>query len=303
MPPAAHDATAAPATPVLIVGDQGMLAAAVRRSLVRRGVRAIGVDRAQCDVTDVAQVEATFARTSPATVINCCAYTAVDKAEVDEAAATAVNGTAVGTLADACKRHKATLVHYSTDFVFAGDATEPYREDDTAAPVSAYGRSKLAGEHALRDSGLEEHLILRTAWLYGPWGGRPFPKIMLDAAKAGKPLTVINDQHGTPTLTIDLAEATLDLLAAGQRGTFHVTGGGRTTWFGFAKASLEAFGVKPVSLDPIQASDWATMRPDAASRPAFSVLDLSKTEAALGRSMRDWQRGLLDYRDLSAGDA
>ena len=294
---------AMPPSPVLLVGDRGMLAAAVRRSLKRRGVEPTGVDREQCDVTNPAQVEKTFENVRPKTVINCCAYTAVDKAEQDESTANAVNGAAVGYLAEACLEHGATLVHYSTDFVFDGRSTTPYREDDEASPVSAYGRSKLAGERALIASGLEDYLILRTAWLYGPWGGRPFPKVMLDAAKAGKPLTVVSDQHGTPTLTIDLAEATFDLLAGGHRGVYHVTGGGRTTWFEFARKTLEKFGVTPTELKPILARDWSRMRPEAATRPAFSVLDLSKTEAALGRPMRDWERALADYRDLTAGDA
>ncbi len=295
---------AATSNRVLLVGNRGMLAAALDRSLARRGIKNTeGVDRDSCDVTSDEAVEATFARTKPNLVFNCAAYTAVDKAEVEEDVATLLNGDAVKRLAEACKRHGATLVHFGTDFVFDGKSDTPYREDDPTGPVSAYGRSKLAGDRALLDGTFDQWLLLRTAWLYGPWSGRPFPKVMVDAARAGKPLKVVSDQHGSPTLTVDLAEAALDLVLGGHRGLFHVTGGGQTTWFDFTKAILEAFKVEPKSLDPVSAADWAEMRPDAATRPGFSVLNLAKTEAALGRPMRDWRAALNDYRDLTAGSA
>ncbi|MEM1012684.1 MAG: dTDP-4-dehydrorhamnose reductase [Planctomycetota bacterium] len=290
-------------TPVLLVGSHGMLAAAMRRSLSRRKVTDIHfVDRDECDVTSDNDVAATFDRVRPKLVINCSAYTAVDKAEVEEEIATQLNGAAVGRMAAVCREHGATFVHFGTDFVFDGQADTPYGETDEPAPVSAYGRSKLAGDKALFDSGGDDWLLLRTAWLYGPWAGRPFPKVMVDAAKAGKPLRVVSDQHGSPTLTIDLAETALDLLAGGHRGLFHVTGGGRTTWFDFTREILQQFKVTPKSLDPVTAADWAAMRPDSATRPAFSVLDTSKVEAALGRSMRDWKIALQDYRDLVAAE-
>ena len=286
----------------LILGGHGMLAAALKRSVTRRGGKAVCIDRDTLDLTDAAAVDVYFNEHKPDVVLNAAAYTAVDKAEEEEALATNVNGDAVGHVAKACKTCGATLVHYSTDFVFDGNATEPYATDAPTNPISAYGRSKLAGEQAVLDSGLEDHLILRTAWLYGPWAGRPFPKVMIDAAKAGKPLKVVGDQHGAPTFTVDLAEATLDLLDKNVYGLFHVTGGGRTTWFDFTKKILEVFGIEPASLEPTTAAAWAELRPESAKRPAFSVLDLSKTEAALGRPMRPWERALLDYRDVTAGN-
>jgi dTDP-4-dehydrorhamnose reductase len=278
-----------------------MLAAAMKRSLVRRGIGFVGVDRGECDILDDASVQKAFEEHQPKLVINCAAYTAVDKAEEEPGVANALNGEAVGRLAAACKVHGAKLVHISTDFVFSGESDEPYDEEDEPGPVSAYGQSKLAGERALRASGVEDWLILRTAWLYGPWAGRPFPKIMLDAAKAGKPLKVVGDQHGSPTLTIDLAEALLDLVEAKANGIFHVTGGGRTTWFEFTQEIMKAFGVEPTSLEPVTGADWAAMKPGSARRPAMSVLKLDKLEHQLGRSMRDWKAALRDYRDLVAG--
>ena len=288
---------------VLIVGDKGMLAHAVRRSLLRRGVEAVGVDRDECDITRPESVAAAFKQHRPTLVLNCAAYTAVDKAEQEEELATKINGDGPRNLAEACRESGATLVHYSTDFVFDGEATTPYRVDNKPNPLGAYGRSKLAGEAGVENSGLTDWITIRTAWLYGPGPGRPFPKVMLDAAKAGRPLKVIDDQHGSPTFTFDLAEATLDLLDAKARGLFHVVGGGEpTTWFGFTRAIMQTFGVEPASLEPITAADWAAIKPDSAHRPAFSVLDLSRFEQATGRPMRPWQHALRDYRDVTGGN-
>ena len=287
---------------VLLVGDKGMLAHAVRRSLLRRGVEAVGVDRDECDITDADSVRTAFEKHRPTLVFNCAAYTAVDKAEQEEDLATRINGDGPRNLAEACKKVGATLVHYSTDFVFDGEATTPYRVEDKPNPLGAYGRSKLAGEIALEQTGFGDWLTIRTAWLYGPGPGRPFPKVMLDAAKAAKPLKVIDDQHGLPTFTYDLADATLALLDADARGLFHMTNGGEpTTWFGFTRQMMDTFGVTPASLDPITADDWAKIKPDSAHRPRYSVLDLSRIETAAGRPMRDWKLALRDYRDATAG--
>ena len=290
-----------PYSSILLVGDRGMLAHAIKRSLARRDLTAVGVDRDECDITDAASVAATFAEHRPTLVFNCAAYTAVDKAEQEEGLARQINADGPANLAVACRDAGATLVHYSTDFVFDGTATEPYKTDAPASPAGAYGRTKLAGERAIAASRLDDHLVLRTAWLYGPGPGRPFPKVMLDAARAGKPLKVIADQHGGPTFTLDLADVTLALLDSGERGLFHATGAGRTTWFGFTQAIMETFGVTPQSLAPIAAADWAKIKPDAAPRPAFSVLDLTKTEQAIGRSLRPWRESIADYRDLTGG--
>ena len=285
---------------ILVVGANGMLAHAVKRSLARRGLPAELCDRNRWDITDPPQVQAMFKETQPTLVINCAAYTAVDLAEREEELATKVNGDGPRNLAQGCGETGAMLVHYSTDFVFDGKGTQPYRVDDKPDPLSAYGRSKLAGEVAIESTGLADWLTIRTAWLYGPGPGRPFPKVILEAARAGKPLKVIDDQHGSPTFTCDLAETTLDLLDANARGLFHVTGGGRTTWHGFAAAVLEEFGVKPTSFDAIEAAEWSAMKPDSAPRPAFSVLDLSRTEAVIGRPMRHWRAALDDYRLMTA---
>lgn len=285
---------------ILLIGAHGMLAHAVEHSLARRRLEARALDRDACDITDAPAVRRVFERERPTLVINCAAYTAVDRAEQEEELATRINGEGPGNLANACREHGATLVHYSTDFVFDGRGDRPYQVDDRPDPVSAYGRSKLAGEVAIENSGLDDWLTLRTAWLYGPGPGRPFPRVILEAARAGKPLKVVNDQHGTPTFTFDLAEVSLDLLDRDARGLFHMTNAGQTTWFGFTQAICETFRVTPTELSPTTAADWATMKPDSAPRPAYSVLDLSRTEALLGRPMRPWKDGLRDYRSLTA---
>lgn len=287
---------------ILLLGSSGMLAHAVKRSLARRGIDCVGLDHEHCDITSPGSVQRAFEQHRPTLVINCAAYTAVDRAEQEEDLATRINGQGPGNLAQACMEAAATLVHFSTDFVFDGRVAEPYRVEDKPDPVSAYGRSKLAGEVAIENTGFGDWLTIRTAWLYGPGPGRPFPKVILEAAKAGKPLKVIDDQHGSPTFTCDLAQATLELLDANARGLFHVTGGGRTTWHGFAAAVLEEFGVKPASFEAIKAADWTKMKPDSAPRPAFSVLDLSRTETVTGRPMRLWRQALKEYRFMTGGN-
>ena len=287
---------------VLLLGGRGMLAQALDRSLRRRGVTAASVDSDGCDITDAARVGRLFEEVRPTLVLNAAAYTAVDKAEQEEDLATRVNGAAVGHLVRAAGDHGAVLVHFSTDFVFDGAATSPYAIDAATSPLSAYGRSKLAGEQALKTSGYGGWLCLRTSWLYGPWAGRPFPKVMIEAARAGKPLSVVSDQRGSPTFTPDLAEAALALVEAGARGMFHCTGAGETSWFEFCRRTLDVFGIQPTELKAITSAEWDQMRPGTARRPAYSVLDCSATAAAIGRPLRHWEAGLRDYHALTAGN-
>ena len=285
---------------ILITGGGGMLAHALKRQLARRGLEPVMVARADLDVTGYKAVEDIVEHYRPTLVLNCAAYTNVDGCEKNDSLANAVNGTGPANLSAACAYYGSKLVHYSTDFVFDGGGTEPYPTDAPTEPISAYGRSKLLGERAVAARKDLDYLILRTAWLYGP-GGNCFPKTMVTLARAGKPLKVVADQTGSPTFTLDLADATLGLIDAGASGTFHVTNAGRTTWFAFTGAILEAFGAS-TDLSSTTSAAWAQQRPDAAPRPAFSVLDLSKTESALGRPMRPWREALRDYRDLTAGN-
>jgi dTDP-4-dehydrorhamnose reductase len=272
-----------------------MLAQALQRELDARGRRYAAPDRAALDVTEEASVARAFERHRPTLALNASAYTKVDLAEQHEAEADRVNGDAVAVLARHCAAAGATLVHFSTDFVFDGTLRRPYRPDDPTNPLSAYGRSKLKGERALHAQPGLSYLLVRTSWLYGP-GGASFPQAMVTLARQGVPLRVVADQTGTPTFTHDLAAATLDLLDRGARGTWHLTNTGETTWLEFARAALAAFGVA-AEVTPITSADWKQARPASATRPAYSVLDVAPFEHLVGRPMRPWQDALNAYRD------
>jgi dTDP-4-dehydrorhamnose reductase len=280
---------------ILITGGNGMLAHAFRHLLAGRGLPFVAPPRAELDVTDAGSLGRAFAAHRPTLVLNCAAHTKVDLCEEQEALADAINGRAVGTLATLAGEYGAKLVHYSTDFVFDGAGTVPYRPADPVRPLSAYGRSKLLGERELeRVDPPAGWLILRTAWVYGP-GGACFPQTMVNAARAGKPLRVVGDQVGTPTYTRDLAAATLDLLDAGATGLLHYTNAGQTNWCDFARAVLGEFGIDhPV--EAITSADWQRLHPRSAHRPAYSVLDTSDYARLTGKTPRPWRDALRDYK-------
>jgi dTDP-4-dehydrorhamnose reductase len=278
---------------ILITGGGGMLGRALTEILSARGHHSAPLRRAQLDVTDAAALGKAFDEHKPTLVFNCAAHTKVDLCEAEPEKADAINGRAVGVLADLCHLHGACLVHISTDFVFDGSAKRPYRTDDPVHPLQAYGRSKLLGEQLLQRASLREWLLVRTAWVYGR-GGANFPRTMVTAARAGKPLTVINDQIGAPTYAADLAEAILALLRMSWRGVCHVTNSGQTTWHEFAVATLAEFGIAaPVA--PLSSEQWKKLRPASAVRPAYSVLDMESYVSAVGRPMRPWRQGLKSF--------
>lgn len=281
-------------TSIVITGGGGMLAAAFKQTLSQRGVRAELISRKQWDITDSPQVERMFEDLHPTLCINCAAYTKVDQAESEQAQADAVNGRAVQTLAEVCNQYGTRLVHFSTDYVFDGSLRRPLRPDDPLGPQSAYGRSKLLGEQLLQSTALDRWLVIRTAWLYGP-GGPCFPMTMINAARAGKPLKVIDDQIGSPTYTRDLADATLRLVDAGATGIFHVVNSGQTNWHDFTAAILEEFDLK-AELSRTTSAQWKQLKPHSATRPAYSVLDTSKYTQTTGHTMRDWRDALRAYR-------
>ncbi|MBX3352691.1 MAG: dTDP-4-dehydrorhamnose reductase [Phycisphaeraceae bacterium] len=264
---------------ILFLGADAMLARAFRERVERgespcREAQTRFLARAECDITSADSVERAI---GPATtlVVNCAAYTNVDAAETDEAAATLVNGVGVGLLARRCAQVGATLAHFSTDYVFPGDASLPYAIDATRAPIGAYGRSKLAGERELERSAAD-WLCLRTSWLYAPWG-KNFVLTIAKLAREKSSLRVVNDQRGRPTSCETLAWITERLLEHGSRGMRHATDGGECTWFEFA--SDIAARVNPACVvEPCSSAEF----PRPARRPAYSVLDLAETEAVTG---------------------
>jgi dTDP-4-dehydrorhamnose reductase len=298
----------------LILGSSGMLGRAWRELLAARQIPFTHGDYDQFDITDQTSV-AKGLEIGPAThVINCAAWTDVDGAEANEAGATRINGEGVRVLAEACAGAGAMLVHYSTDYVFDGNATTPYRTDQRRQPLNAYGRSKAAGEEALERSHAK-WLCLRTSWLYAPWG-KNFLRTIAGAALTRPQLKVVDDQRGRPTSAEHLARATLAMIDKGATGMHHLTDGGECTWFEFAREIVETLreqgataASSPSSLSP-SAGRGADVRiggegsalptlatvlpcasaefPRPAKRPAYSVLDLLNTEALIG-PMPDWK--------------
>lgn len=242
-----------------------MLAADVIYALERTGAKYVAIaGKEDLDVLDKDAVDAAVAHVD--LVINCAAYTAVDAAETEEATAMAVNATGPANLAASCAAHGARLVHISTDYVFAGDATVPYGEDHEMAPAGAYARSKAAGETAVRASGADA-LVVRTAWLYGR-AGDCFPKTIAKAGKERGALSVVDDQIGQPTWTRDVADYILRLLEANApAGNYHATSSGQCSWFDFATVIVASAGLGDI-VTPTSSS--AYQRP--APRPAWSVL-------------------------------
>jgi dTDP-4-dehydrorhamnose reductase len=271
---------------VLITGAQGMLAQAVNRVAAEHGHAATGLTRAALDVTDEAAVRSLFAEHRPDAVIQCAAYTRVDQAEAESAAAFSVNATGAGCVARACADIGATVVYPSTDYVFSGHLGRPYSPFDTVDPLNVYGASKAAGEAAVR--GVARHYVVRTSWLYGA-GGRNFVATILQRARAGEALRIVNDQHGCPTWTRDLARTILLLLERdAPAGTYHACNRGTTTWYDLACACLQLAGLD-AAVTPVPSNAY----PQSARRPAYSVLECSATERIVG-PLRPWQIALAD---------
>jgi dTDP-4-dehydrorhamnose reductase len=274
---------------IVITGGGGMLGHALADLLRARGHQPTVLTRAQCDIANDDHIRAIFDH-RPTLLLNSAAHTKVDQCETEPELADTINGYAVGKMAAMSRQHGTYLVHISTDFVFDGEGEKPYRTDDRVGPVSAYGRSKLLGETELQKHAPQDWLIVRTAWVYGRHGAN-FPRTMVTAARAGKPLNVVCDQVGSPTYTVDLAEGILALLDANAKGIFNLTNSGQTNWCDFAKAALDAFGINhPVGA--ITAADWQRIRPNTAARPKYSVLDLEPYSRKTGRSMRPWRDAL-----------
>ena len=277
-----------------------MLAHALVDALAARGLKPLAIRRAECDIANAEDVSRLFREHRPTLLLNCAAHTGVDLCEDEPRKANAINGEGPGNLARAAKEYKTRLIHFSTDFIFDGQSERPYRTEDRPNPVSAYGASKLLGERLIQEIDPEGWLVLRTAWLFGRHGNC-FPQTMVKLARAGKPLRVVSDQRGSPTSTLDLADATLRLLDQGAQGVFHLTNSGITSWYDFASATLKAFGIS-ADLAPVTTADWLRVRPKQAKRPAYSGLDCSCYTTATGKTMRPWAEALADYRQNSGLD-
>lgn len=266
----------------MVTGAKGMLGTDATALLRAHGHEVVGVDLGDLELTDATAVKAALGDVD--VVLNCAAWTAVDDAETREDAAGVANATIPAVLAEACAATGTRLVHISTDYVFAGDATTPYAEDAPMSPQSAYGRTKAAGETAVREGLPDAHLIVRTAWLYGAHGGC-FPKTIARVAAERGELSVVDDQVGQPTWTRDLADLVRRLVEAdAPAGTYHGTSSGETSWFGFAQAVVAAAGLDPAIVSPTDSQ--AFQRP--APRPAYSVLGHDALERIGVTPIGDW---------------
>ncbi|MBP2547676.1 dTDP-4-dehydrorhamnose reductase [Neorhizobium galegae] len=284
---------------LLLTGKNGQVGFELQRALAPLG-EVIAVDRSVCNLADHDEVRALIRRVKPDVIVNPAAYTAVDKAETEEELAFSVNATAPGVIGAEAAALGALVVHYSTDYVFDGMQEGFYSEADAPNPQGVYGRSKLAGEQALKDSGAR-HLIFRTSWVAGAHGGN-FAKTMLRLAAEREDLKVVADQVGAPTSAALIADATAhairDALAAEHAvldGVYHLVAGGETTWHAYACHVIETarragktIRVAPNAILPIPTADY----PTPAKRPANSRLDTQKFKATFGLELPHWQAGI-----------
>ncbi|MEP6991222.1 MAG: dTDP-4-dehydrorhamnose reductase [bacterium] len=283
---------------ILLLGGTGQIGGALKGTLAPVG-DVMAPSRAELDCTRIDRVEAFVRASAPHCVVNAAAYTRVDDAETDREGAELLNAALPASLAACCERIGAGLVHYSTDYVFAGDGQRPYREDDPTAPINWYGSTKRAGEEAVLRS-TDRALILRTSWIYGTTGNNFF-RTMLRLARERTEIRVVDDQRGAPTWAHAVAEGTAAVISQlGQHsdawraahGIYHMTAGGETTWYHFASRLLE--------LDPARAEQVvetitpipSALYPTPARRPAYSVLDCMRLEERLGVRLASWERQL-----------
>jgi len=279
----------------IVAGCRGQLGRAVMAEGIARGWDVGGFDLPELDITDARALRRAILEAAPQFVVNCAAFTAVDGAELEEDRALAINGTAVAELARLADEAGAVLVQLSTDYVFDGAKSRPYREDDVPRPLSAYGRTKLAGEEAAATA--SRHLIVRTAWLFGDGGSNFVEAIRRQVDSGARVLRVVADQYGCPTYAEDLATAVIALVEVGASGIVHAVNAGAASWYGFAREIASILG-KEVEVVPITTAEAARR----AVRPAYSVLDTSRLQGLLGASLPSWQDALRRYlgRTLAA---
>ena len=280
---------------LIVTGKQGQVARALREC-AGPDLEIVTLGRPELDLSDPTSVSNAFEGQRADVVVSAAAYTAVDKADSEEALATAINGRGAGEIAAAAARMSAPVIHLSTDYVFDGALARPYREDDPTGPVSAYGRSKLAGERAVAEAN-SRCAILRTAWVYSPFGAN-FVKTMLRLGETRRQINVVADQRGCPTSALDIAAAVIAVArnlatapSPDRFGVFHMTGAGEATWAEFAAAIFaegKRHGRPPVEVLPIPTSQY----PTPAKRPANSRLEGDKLASAHSVRLPEWRASL-----------
>ncbi|HVU99446.1 MAG TPA: dTDP-4-dehydrorhamnose reductase [Puia sp.] len=274
---------------ILVTGGNGQLGRELQMLAARHpAYNYVFTDRSTLPIEDEQQVNAFFATHRPAWCINCAAYTAVDKAESDKAAAFRINGDAPGYLAAACKKHDAKLIHISTDYVFDGNSAVPLKETDPTCPINVYGASKLAGEQKAMENNPGATVVIRTAWVYSEFGNN-FVKTMIRLMKERPAINVVDDQLGSPTYAADLAAAILQIVTHPHfaPGIYHYSNEGRITWYQFALAIRERIG-STCTVNPIPSSQF----PTPAKRPHYSLLDKTLIRNTYQLTIPAWETGL-----------
>lgn len=284
------------AQPIAVIGASGQVARALQRAGAARNLNLVVVGRPVIEIAHRPNVVRVLDGIGPSVIINAAAYTAVDRAEVDEAEAFRINRDGPHYLAKWCAANAVPLIHISTDYVFDGEKSAPYIENDRCRPLNAYGRSKAAGEDVIRDAH-PQHVIVRTAWVYSA-DGQNFLKTMLRLGAERDVISVVADQHGTPTSAEDVATALLDVADAARRppahvpwGTYHLAAAGETTWHGFADqifAVLKESGCAVPRITPILSAAY----PAPATRPKYGVRDTAEIRRAFGIALPPWQTGV-----------
>ena len=278
---------------VLVTGAKGPLGQAIQSiSGKYPEVDFVFYDSSTLDITNLDDTKEVFKQVKPNFCINAAAYTAVDKAETEPEKAHLINAIGVKNLAEVCKENHTILLHVSTDFVFDGSKKTPYNEDDIPNPTGVYGQTKLDGEKAIQDT-FEKYFIIRTSWVYSQFGNN-FMKTMLRFCSERASLTVVNDQIGTPTNAVDLAEVLVNILlthnaqlTTNNYGIYNFSNEGQCSWYDFAKKIFEINKIK-IDLQPIPTSSY----PTPAQRPAYSVLDKTKIKSVFGVSIKSWEESL-----------
>ena len=273
---------------ILVTGANGQLGMEMRNVSAGSADRYIFTDVAELDITDADAVDRVIASEKVDVIVNCAAYTNVDKAEEDEQTADLINHRAVAILASAAAKYGATLIHISTDYVFDGLSCVPYKEDDATSPTGAYGRTKLAGEHAVIESGCR-YLIIRTAWLYSPYG-KNFVKTMMKLTAEEGSINVVFDQVGTPTCAADLAALIYKVITErmlDRQGVYHFSNEGVCSWYDFAVEIRDLCG-NTCDIRPCHSDEFLSR----VRRPSYSVLDKTKVKNIFGINIHHWKKSL-----------
>lgn len=276
--------------PCVVIGAKGMLGKDLCATLRQSEIEIVEMDIDEVDISNMSSVLETFEMIKPRTVINLAAITDVDGCESMEDLAFSVNAIGPENLAKASREFGSFLVHISTDYVFDGSKGKPYTESDLPNPIGVYGKSKFEGETRILNTLQHNYLIIRTQWLYGPHG-KNFVDTIVNAGRQNPKLKIVNDQHGSPTYSVDLAKAIIELGRLKLTGIFHVTNSGNTTWSNFASKILRTVGMTDVIIENISTEELGRPAP----RPLYSVLDNSKFERLTGMKLRNWECAVEEY--------